>query len=203
MKLIAGLGNPGARYERTRHNVGFDAIAELARRWKLAVARYEARFEALTAEAYRGEARVLLMQPQTFMNLSGRSVAAVARFYKLEPADLLVVYDDVDTPVGQLRVRAEGSSGGQKGMESVIRALSSEQIARVRIGVGRPPPGLMVEWVLTRFTPQERDEVDRSVQDAAAACELWVSEGTTAAMNRFNRRTPGRERGADAQGESS
>lgn len=203
MKLIAGLGNPGPRYERTRHNVGFDVIAELGRRWKVDTVRYEARFEALWAEVYRGDARVLLMQPQTFMNLSGRSVSAAARFYKIDLADVLVVYDDVDTPVGQIRVRAEGSAGGQKGMDSVIRSLNSEAIARVRVGVGRPPPGYMVEWVLTRFSPQEREAVDQAVRDAAEACEVWLTQGTAAAMNRFNRRKTGRERGADEQGESS
>lgn len=202
MKLIAGLGNPGRRYAGTRHNAGFDLIAELARRWNVAEARYEARFEALLAEGNPPAGRVLLMQPQTYMNESGRSVLAVSQFYKLDVRDLLIVFDDVDLPVGQIRVRAEGSGGGQKGMTDVLRRLGRSDIARVRIGVGRPRVG-MTDWVLGKFAPDEQPLADQAVQRAADACECWLARGIDAAMNEFNGGKPPREnqrRGEEARG---
>ncbi len=211
MKLVAGLGNPGPRYARSRHNVGFVVVDELARRWGVAVDRFDRHFEALLGEATVGSQRVLLLKPQTYMNLSGRSVAAACRFYKVALDDLLVVYDDVDLPVGQIRIRAGGSSGGQKGMEDVLRHMGSQEIARIRVGIGKVHRSATVDHVLGTFAPDERESAEQAVWTAADAVECWLREDLTAAMNRFNRRADGPpprrkpeppEAGA-AQGESS
>lgn len=198
MKLVVGLGNPGPRYAESRHNVGFAVLDELVRRWKLGQPAYDRHFEGLLVEAQRGAERLLLLKPLTFMNLSGRSVAAVQGFYKLDLSALLVVYDDLDLPVGQIRVRAEGSAGGHRGMADVIGQLGSPRIARIRVGIGRVDRSATVEYVLSRFLPEEREPVERAVQAAADAVECWIDQGVVAAMNRFNRRptagsAPGRE----------
>jgi PTH1 family peptidyl-tRNA hydrolase len=202
VKLVVGLGNPGPRYAESRHNVGFAVLDELVRRWKPGEPSYDRHFEGLIVEAQRGNERLLLLRPLTYMNLSGRSVAAVQRFYKLELPDLLVVYDDLDLPVGQIRVRAEGSAGGHKGMADVLGRLGSPQIARVRVGIGRVDRSATVEYVLSRFLPEEREPIEHAVQSAADAVECWVDQGVVAAMNRFNRRAeagpgPGEEPPAD------
>jgi len=188
VKLIAGLGNPGPRYADSRHNIGFWVVDELARRWRSDLSRYEARFEGLVGQAQRGDTAVLLLKPTTFMNLSGRSVGAVTRFYKLQHADLLVVYDDLDLPVGQLRLRAGGSSGGHKGMEDVLRNLGGEDVARIRIGIGKVHRAATVGHVLGRFAPDERPLIDAAVTAAADAAECWLARGIAAAMNEFNRK---------------
>lgn len=188
MKLIAGLGNPGARYAESRHNVGFRVVTELARRWNVSTARYDRQFEGLIGEAQRGDQRVLLLQPQTYMNLSGRSVAAVWRFYKLELGDLLVIGDDLDLPVGQLRLRPSGSSGGHHGLTDVIRHLGTEQFARLRIGIGKVDPRATVEYVLARFEPHERETIEATIGHAADAAECWLTRGIEAAMNTYNRK---------------
>ena len=194
MKLIAGLGNPGPRYAQSRHNLGFLVVEELARRWNVCAARYEARFEGLLAEAQRGAQRVLLLQPQTYMNLSGRSVAAVWRFYKLALDELLVVADDLDLAVGQIRLRAEGSCGGHHGLTDVIQHLGSEQFSRLRVGIGKVDPRATVEYVLSRFDPQEQEAIEAAVGTAAAAAECWLARGVEAAMNEFNRKRNGPDR---------
>ena len=188
MKLIAGLGNPGPRYADSRHNIGFWVVDELARRWRADASRYEARFEGLLGQARRGGTTVLLLKPTTFMNLSGRSVGALARFYKLDRADLLVVYDDLDLPVGQLRLRAGGSSGGHNGMEDVLRSLGGDDVARIRIGIGKVHRDATVGHVLGRFAPDEQPLIDTAVTTAADAAECWLARGIAAAMNEFNRK---------------
>ena len=160
MKLIAGLGNPGARYARSRHNLGFLVVEELARRWQVSEARYERKFEGLVGESRRGGERVWLLQPQTFMNLSGRSVAAMWRYYKLELADLLVVVDDLDLAVGQIRLRAGGSAGGHNGMTDIIRHLGNDQFSRLRIGIGKVDRTVTVEHVLSGFDSEQREAVE-------------------------------------------
>ena len=207
MRLVAGLGNPGPRYAETRHNIGYVVLDELARRWATAITRFDRDFEAVLGEATACGQRVLLLKPTTFMNLSGRSVAAALRFYKLTPADLLVIHDDLDLPVGQLRVRATGSAGGHNGMSDVLRHLATDEFARIRIGIGRVDPRAAVEYVLSRFEPDERPAIVEAVGRAADAAECWLRAGTSAAMNQFNRR-PEREQGhkaddAPSQGESS
>lgn len=188
MKLIAGLGNPGQRYAESRHNAGFFVVNELARRWRLEAGRYDRHFAGLLAESQRAGQRVLLLQPQTYMNLSGRSVAAVWRFYKLALTDVMVVIDDLDLPVGHLRLRPSGSAGGHNGMTDVIRHMGSDQIPRLRIGIGKVHPSATVEYVLSRFEPHEREEIEAAVGTAADALECWLARGLDAAMNEFNRK---------------
>ena len=188
MKLVVGLGNPGPRYAETRHNVGFLIVDELARRWRTTVDHYDKRFEALVGETSFAEQRVTLMKPQTFMNLSGRSVAAFTRFYK-QPADCaVVIYDDMDLPPGRVRVRASGSAGGHNGMSDIIRCLSTENVARVRVGIGRVHGSQSSAHVLSKFDARDRAEVATSITTAADAVECWLREGVTPAMNRFNKK---------------
>jgi peptidyl-tRNA hydrolase, PTH1 family len=185
MKLIVGLGNPGRKYEDTRHNVGFRVADELARRWRIDVDR--SRFSALVGDGtVRGE-KVLLLKPMTFMNLSGRAVREAATFYKLASGDLLVIVDDMALPLGRIRLRAGGSAGGHNGLTSVIQELGSEDFARVRIGIESVAGQHMVDHVLGQFTPQERERIAQTIDRAADAAECWLTEGIESAMNEFNR----------------
>ncbi len=209
MKLLAGLGNPGPRYAESRHNVGFLVVDELARRWSVAPGRYDRDFQGLIGEAQRGGTSVLLLKPATYMNESGRSVAAVWRYYKLAASDLLVIHDDLDLPVGQLRLRPAGSAGGHKGLDDVIRCLGTEDVPRLRLGIGKVHRSATVEYVLSRFEPEERTTVVAAVERAADAAECWLTRGIEAAMNEFNRRAepesrgPGASSDAPAEGEPS
>jgi PTH1 family peptidyl-tRNA hydrolase len=198
VKLVAGLGNPGPRYAGSRHNVGFEVVDELAKRWRVGEPSFDRHFEALAGEVTRGNERVVLLKPMTYMNLSGRSVGAVAKFYKIAPGDVMVAYDDLDLPVGQIRIRAAGSAGGQKGMTSVIAALG-QAVPRVRLGIGRVHRSETVDHVLSRFAPDERTEMEIAIRIAADAIECWLSEGIDAAMNRFNRRPAGDSAGGSGQ----
>lgn len=189
MKLIVGLGNPGAEYERTRHNAGWMAVDVLARRHAGgAVAR--ARFHAATVDASIGGEKCVLMKPTTYMNRSGQAVGEAVRFFKLDPeSDLVVLYDEVDLPVGHVRVRVGGGANGHNGIADVDRALGQAVCPRVRIGVGATPRLMSrADWVLSRFTEEERGEVEAGVALAADAAEVVVAEGVTAAMNRFNKK---------------
>jgi len=183
VKLIAGLGNPGSKYTRTRHNVGFAVIEELAHRWRVDLKKSLRRNSMLAAVKDRD---VLLAQPQTFMNLSGNAVAGLMAFYKVLPADVLVVVDEAQLPLGKLRLRPSGSAGGHNGLKSVI-AMIGQDFPRLRIGVGRGE----AEWelsdhVLGQFQAEERPVVERAINRAADAVELFISDGVMAAMNRFN-----------------
>ena len=190
MKLIVGLGNPGDRYRGTRHNVGWEVLAELARRHAPG-AKPEANFEAETLRCEIGGGPALLVSPLTYMNLSGRSVAAALRFHKLTPADALVVCDDPNLPPGRLRLRGKGSHGGQNGLRDVIEKLGTDEYPRLRVGVGRPPGKMdAAAYVLARFADDERPEIDLAVQDAADACERWAADGLQAAMNLANAPPP-------------
>jgi len=185
MKFVVGLGNPGEEYAATRHNVGFMTVDELARRWQ--VTDWRLRENALVAE-YRASEPVLLIKPQTYMNLSGTAVGALARWYKLDPTDIIVIYDDLDLPTGRLRLRARGGAGGHHGMESVILHLNSDQCKRVRIGIGRPPePVPTVNHVLGRFTEAEIPIIRAAILRAADAVDKALTDGFDAAMNEFNR----------------
>lgn len=185
MKLIVGLGNPGAEYQNTRHNIGFIAIDYLAE--KLGAEFNKNKFFALCGEAnYCGE-KLLLQKPQTFMNLSGKAVRAAADFYKLGPADILIIFDDMDMPCGQLRIRQKGSAGGHNGMKDIITQMGNNQnIARFRLGISRPLYGDPAGYVLGRFSEEERELLRPAVEDAADAALCWAKFGTMAAMNRFN-----------------
>ena len=159
MKLVVGLGNPGRKYADTRHNVGFAVLAELARR--TGAGRWRFDFEAELVETRLENEKVLLAAPQTFMNLSGSSVVRLRDFYKLEHEDILVVCDDFNLPLGRLRLRATGTAGGQKGLSDIIRRLSTEQIPRLRIGIGQPPAGFeAADFVLSKFRKEEQTEIE-------------------------------------------
>jgi PTH1 family peptidyl-tRNA hydrolase len=184
MKLVIGLGNPGRQYAGTRHNVGFDVIDYLAS--GPGVGPTKAAFQSEVAEFTEGGEKVLLVKPQTYMNLSGRAVRAVADFYKLAPADLLVVCDDFNLPLGKLRVRTKGSHGGQNGLRNIQEQLGTDEYARMRVGVGQPGSGDAVDHVLSRFKPGERAVVEDAVAAAAAGVLVWLRQGTEACMNRVN-----------------
>lgn len=186
MKIIVGLGNPGRKYAGTRHNIGFEVVRVLAER--NAGERWRSRFEAETTEIQvRGE-RLLLVAPQTFMNLSGRSVRSVVDFFKTPLADLLIICDDLNLDCGRLRIRASGSAGGQKGIQNIIDQLGTPEFPRLRIGIGRPDGGVStVNYVLQTFAKQERPMMDQAVDRAELAVETWVSEGIEVAMTKFNR----------------
>jgi PTH1 family peptidyl-tRNA hydrolase len=183
MKLIVGLGNPGKKYSETRHNLGFKVINQLARRHP--VEREESRYDALIGHCRIGSQKVLLMKPLTYMNLSGKAVQPMIRFYKIALEDLLVIYDDMDLPVADLRIRATGGSGGHKGVASIAQMLGSQDFARIRIGIGRPPHGA-IDWVLSAPLGEDRAELDSAVERAADAAQSWVVEGLVKTMNQFN-----------------
>lgn len=184
MKLIVGLGNPGAEYVGTRHNIGFEMIETLARRHNIAVAKRN--FKAVYGEGMISGEKVLLARPMTFMNLSGEAVSAIARFYKIETPDIIIVLDDIALAVGRLRLRFKGSSGGQNGLDNIIKHLGTQEVLRVRIGVGNAPPGDMRGHVLSRFRKEETPLVEEAVQFASDAVECAIKEGFDIAMNRFN-----------------
>ena len=188
--LIAGLGNPGPEYTANRHNVGFRCVERLAARHDLTFDKRRKR--ALVAlGAVRGQ-RVILVKPQTFMNESGRSVVPLARFYKVRPGRLLVVYDDLDLPLGTVRMRPEGGSGGHKGMHSIIEHWGGQDFPRLRIGIGRPP-GRMdpAAYVLQDFSAEEEPLLEETLERAAAAIEAWLREGVEVAMSQYNQRSSG------------
>jgi peptidyl-tRNA hydrolase, PTH1 family len=185
MKLIVGLGNPGRKYVGTRHNVGWEVLAKLADRF--GVSRTQAKFQGEVVEAAIGGHKALLLAPQTYMNCSGSSVRAARDFYKIENSDLIVVCDDLNLPVAKLRFRARGSSGGQRGMEDVIRQLGTEEFARLRMGIGSPPPNWnTVDYVLGRFSAEERTSIDAAVSAAVTALADWAGQGVEFCMNRYN-----------------
>lgn len=183
--MIVGLGNPGARYRGTRHNLGFEVVDELARRWAVAFTP-TAKAEALVADV-AGDPPVVLAKPLTYMNRSGEAVRALLRAYELAPADVLLVADDVHLPVGHVRARARGSAGGHHGLQSVIDALGTAGIPRLRVGVGREA-GPLEDYVLSRFTREERALITEAIQRAADAAELFVREGIERVMTRYNRK---------------
>src|SRR3954447_6291346 len=183
-KLVVGLGNPGSKYEGTRHNIGFEVVDRLARGGSGAT--FSRKFDGQLAEAEIDFRRVLLLEPETFMNLGGRSVAQAMRFYKLELADLLVVCDDLNLPLGKLRIRGGGSDGGQKGLRDVTAHLGTEAFARLRIGIGERGPVDAADFVLSRFRGAERPVIDDTLILAAQAVAVWTTQGLAAAMNRFN-----------------
>ena len=187
MKIVFGLGNPGRNYERTRHNVGFQIVDILARRHNAVFAPHK--FDALATKVRIDGEEVLLVKPQTFMNLSGKSVAPIVRFYKVPLEDVLVVYDDLDLAFGVLRMRPKGGDGGHKGMRSIIQHLGTTEIPRLRVGIGRPP-GRMdpADFVLHPFTPEEEEEMRVVREEAADAIEIWVRRGLDPAMQFVNSR---------------
>ncbi|HEY6563724.1 MAG TPA: aminoacyl-tRNA hydrolase [Pirellulaceae bacterium] len=184
MKLVVGLGNPGRKYEGTRHNVGFEVLRELASRQGVTPRE---KFHGDWLETSWGTERVGLLMPRTYMNVSGKSVHAAVEFFRVELAELLVVSDDFHLDLGRLRIRRTGSAGGQKGLADIIRQLGTDQFARLRIGSGSPPATWdPADFVLSRFTEHERPSMQASIQAAADAVVVWIQEGVEAAMNRYN-----------------
>lgn len=186
MKLVVGLGNPGRQYSETRHNVGFRVLDEVARRARVEIDRFDKDFESLIAEAPVAAERVLLAKPQTYMNLSGKAAAAIRRFYKVEFGDLLIVSDDLDLEPGQIRLKPSGSAGGQKGLGDILAKLGTQEVPRMRIGIGKVHRSATVDHVLGTFAPDERDAAEEMITLAADAAACWAGEGLTPAMNRFN-----------------
>ena len=185
MKLVVGLGNPGRKYEGTRHNVGFRVVAELTR--KYAQGKPKQAFQGEIVEAKLEAEKALLLCPHTLMNLSGASVLAARDFYKIVDEDLLVIGDDFHLPLGKLRFRSSGSSGGQKGLENIIRRLGTDQIPRLRIGIGEPPEGReAADYVLGRFSKAEQGDIEEAIWRAADAVVVWAREGLAVSMNRYN-----------------
>jgi len=184
IKLIVGLGNPGVRYHRSRHNVGFMIVGQFADDHELSFSRK--RFNAQIAEGNVGDQRVMLAKPQTFMNLSGEAVGKLFAFYKIAPHDLLVVYDDLDLPLGKMRLRPKGGAGGHHGMESIIARIGTSDFPRLRLGIGRPTPDADVDHVLGNFESDERELMDETFDRAVDAIDTWLAHGLDAAMNKFN-----------------
>jgi PTH1 family peptidyl-tRNA hydrolase len=183
MKAVVGLGNPGSRYHGTRHNVGFAVIDSLARGPN--VGRFQGRFQALVAEMLEGQHKVLLVKPETFMNLSGRSVRQLVDFYQLPLEDLMVVCDDINLPLGRLRVRKRGTHGGHNGLRDIQNHLGTTDYPRLRIGVDMPQQDA-IDHVLGRFRPSEQAIIEDAVARAAQAVGVWIHEGIEACMNRYN-----------------
>ncbi len=184
--LIVGLGNPGADYARTRHNAGFMVAERLAKRWQ-ALWTYEKKFQARLAQAERTSRRVFLCEPQTYMNASGEAVGAVLTFYRVPLGRLLVVVDDADLPLGELRLRPGGSAGGHHGLESIERHLGARAYARLRIGIGRQPGAREItDYVLGRFQSTEAALADKVLTAAADQAECWLDAGIEKAMSQFN-----------------
>lgn len=184
--LVVGLGNPGPKYEWTRHNVGFLVVDELAERANLPVQKLK--FKALTNTALIGGQSVLLMKPTTYMNLSGEAVGQAARFYKIPPERVLVISDDVALPQGKLRIRRSGSAGGHNGLKNIIAHLGSDQFPRVKVGVGgKPHPDSdMADWVLSKFTGPDKTAMEQTIDRAADAVTCLLAQGVDKAMASFN-----------------
>lgn len=189
-QLVVGLGNPGAKYDQTRHNIGFEAIDRLSRTWQIPLSEHR-KFQGIFGEGVVGRHRVRLLKPTTFMNLSGQSIRAVVDWYKLPPASVLVIYDDMDLPIGKLRLRESGSAGGHNGMKSTISHLGSQNFPRLRIGIGSPQQkgGEVVSHVLGRFSSAESQAMAEVLHLVVDAVELSLKQGIPKAMSLYNHRS--------------
>ena len=183
--MIAGLGNPGTEYAQTKHNVGFMLLDVLAKH--LEASEWKTKRDALVAETRIGAEKTLLVKPLTYMNDSGRAIGPLLAWYKLRPEDLVVAHDDMDIPVGMIRIRKKGSAGGHNGIKSVLYHVQDENFSRVRMGIGRPPVGwTVIKHVLTPFSPVDRILIDKAIDRLVPAVECIVRDGVDLAMNRFN-----------------
>ncbi len=190
MKLIVGLGNPGRKYQGTRHNVGFDVVQELAKKHAMG-ASWRTKFKGEYCEASVGGESAILLIPHTYMNLSGESVQPATVFFKIGPEDVLVVCDDFNLPLARLRFRARGSAGGQKGLADILRRLGTQEVPRLRVGIDAPPPRWDVaDYVLSRFGPDEEGPMADAVMRAVSGVDDWVRFGTQHCMNEYNANPP-------------
>lgn len=192
MKLICGLGNPGREYERHRHNIGFMVVDALLSRVRAEL--NQEKFQARVGQGTLGGEKVLFLEPQTYMNLSGRSLAEAARFYKIAVEDILVIHDELDLPFGRLQLKAGGGSGGHNGLKSSVSSLGADSFIRLRFGIGKPQgpnaKDRVAGYVLSNFDDGERRQLDELISQAADAAETWVRDGLATAMNRYNKRAP-------------
>jgi peptidyl-tRNA hydrolase, PTH1 family len=187
MKLIVGLGNPGIIYEHSRHNIGFQVLKALARTYKLSLKK-ERSIPALSGKAKIGGQNVILGMPLTFMNLSGSAVKSLLKRHRIGLDNLLVVCDDLDLEFGRLKLRPTGSSGGQRGIQSIIDSLGSQEFSRLRIGIGRPIQHIEAsEYVLSSFNKKEKEQIKDVIKQACDCCQAWIINGLTESMNIFNR----------------
>ncbi len=184
MKLIVGLGNPGREYVETRHNIGFMVVDDLARRG--GQADWRRRFHSRAVKSRIAGSTVLLVKPKTYVNDSGRAVQAAVEWYRVEPQDVMVLCDDFNLPLGRLRVRGSGSSGGHKGLESILNALDTQDVPRLRVGIAVEGVSRDRDFVLSRFAPEERDALEEAVHRAARAVEVWIEFGLKRCQNEFN-----------------
>ena len=185
MHLIVGLGNPTKQYEGTRHNVGFETIDRIAAENQIRVE--EKKHKALYGSGYIEGEKVILAKPQTFMNLSGESVRELSDYYKIPAENIIVIYDDISLDVGQLRIRKKGSAGGHNGIKNIIAHLGTQEFPRIKVGVGDKPPRMdLADYVLSRFSKEDREKMEQAFKDAAEAVEVMIAEGPDAAMNQFN-----------------
>lgn len=184
MLVIAGLGNPGRKYENTKHNMGFLTIDVLAEKHGIKVNKIK--HKALVGEGMIGGKKVMLVKPQTYMNLSGQSLREIVAYYNIEPKDLMVVYDDVDIPAGSIRMRKKGSAGTHNGMKSIVYDLQFDNFPRLRIGIGTEKRGDMINFVMTGFHGEEKDRIREAIETAAKALETWAEKGADIAMNSYN-----------------
>ncbi len=193
MYLIVGLGNPGEKYAHTRHNVGFDVLEALSRKLGVSISRQKE--DALVGECFIAGQKVILALPQTFMNLSGESVSRLARWYKIEPENLLVVYDDIDIPQGHIRIRKNGSAGTHNGMRSIVGLLGYENFPRLRVGVGQKREGYeLADWVLGHYIGPEQEVADKAFREAADAIVEYIEHGIDSAMCKYNTKKPKKQK---------
>lgn len=187
MRIIVGLGNPSNQYTGTRHNIGFEVINYLAKDNGIEINR--AKHRAHIGEGFIAEHKVLLVKPQTYMNLSGESVREILQFYKLTPEDIIVVYDDTSLDVGQIRIRKSGSAGGHNGIKNIIERLDTDVFLRVKVGIGEKPDGWdLSDYVLSKFKKDEEEIISQSIENAAAAIVTMITQDVTTAMNKYNPR---------------
>lgn len=185
MYIIIGLGNPGKKYEHTRHNAGFDAIDKLAEKYNIKMDKLK--HKALIGEGRIGTEKVVLVKPQTYMNLSGESIVSICQFYKTEFDKVIVMYDDIDLDVGKLRIRKKGSAGSHNGMKSIIKCIGTQEFPRIRIGVSKPPEGWdLADFVLSRFPKEQQGDLEESFERAVLTVEEIIDSGIESAMNKYN-----------------
>ncbi|MCA1057262.1 aminoacyl-tRNA hydrolase [Rossellomorea aquimaris] len=185
MKLIVGLGNPGSQYDKTRHNIGFEIVDALADH--LGISLNQSKFKGVYGTHHHKGEKIVLLKPLTYMNLSGESIVPLMDYFDIDEDNLLVIYDDLDLPVGKIRLRQKGSAGGHNGIKSTIAHLGTQNFNRIRVGIDRPTNGMTVpDYVLGKFRKEEQPELDKVISDSVAACETWFEKPFLEVMNKFN-----------------